>query len=109
MHVLELLVAFEGGGTLLRGHCTHCILEVAERAALIKLDLVVTFTGVVQNGVDARDDATCVVQSARLLHVVVICDSRVTTLTITIAVTIIITTTASTPDSQSTDCSNSSR
>ena len=82
MYILELLVTFKRCSSLLGAHCTNCILELAKGAVFSQLDLTVAIACVIQNSVDAGNDATRVVKSARLLHVIVICYGRVSTLAI---------------------------
>ena len=82
MHVLELFEILESCGTLCRGLFTDLVMVVSEDAALSKSDFGVSLAQVVENGVDASDDATSVVKNCGLLHVVVGGDVHISLLAI---------------------------
>ena len=80
VNVLELSETFERGSSLGRGLRSDSIDEVGEDLAIFKLDLVLA--EVVQDGVDASDDTAGIIQGTSLLHVKLIGDGQVTTLSI---------------------------
>ena len=82
MHVLELCEILESRRTLCRGLSTDLAMVVGEDAALSKSDFGVSLAQVVENGVDASDDAASVVENAGLLHVVVGGDVHISLLAI---------------------------
>ena len=56
--------------------------EVGQHAAFCKSNLIVSISKVVQYGVDASNDTARIVEDAGLLHVELVCDSKITSLTI---------------------------
>ena len=69
MHVLELGEILESGGSLSRCLLTDLVVVVGEDAAFSERNFGVALAQVVEDGVDASDDAACVVKDTGLLHV----------------------------------------
>ena len=80
MHILEIDIGLKCSGAFLWGHRGNGCVHVSKDATLLQSDLAIT--KVVKDGMDAGNDAACVVEHVSLLHVVVIGDGGVATLSV---------------------------
>ena len=76
VNLLELFEVLQSCGSLLRCAVLNLLQKVAQ-SALIELDLALSFPKVIQDGMNASNNATCVVKHLSLLHVVVVCHLEV--------------------------------